>query len=228
MIYFQYPAPPVFSQTGFAPQAAGYPPTVETKTPGRWTDLYSKLAVDDGILDMVGTVNDDMYKLITAQLFQLGQTFDEIQIVIASGGGSVPAGMGIRSAMINLQNSGKKVGTTVRADSASMAAVLSASGTKGLRKISKRAKLMIHRPALSLQGVFHPKEFAIQNQEFQDCELMLAEVIAMHSGKSLAEVRKDMEYDHWLTAEEALAYGPLGLADEIIDDDDKLGLIINP
>ena len=41
----------------------------------------------------------------------------------------------------------------------------------------------------------------------------LAEIFAKNTGKDLKQVEKDMDRDHWMSAEEALAYG---IIDKII------------
>lgn len=69
---------------------------------------------------------------------------------------------------------------------------------------------MIHQPSAGTQGMVTDMEINIEH--FQRVKRRINATLAKHTGKSEKQIKKDSERDHWMSAEEAVAYG---LADEI-------------
>ncbi|EQD48818.1 Peptidase S14, ClpP [mine drainage metagenome] len=93
----------------------------------------------------------------------------------------------------------------------SAAAMILAGGAAGKRFALPNAKIMIHEGSAGTRGA--PRDMEIHLREVLATTRRMVEILAHHSGKSVAEVAADIERDRYMTAEEARAYG---LIDEII------------
>jgi len=71
--------------------------------------------------------------------------------------------------------------------------------------------MLIHQP--STEGGGQGSDIEIQAREILRMRTLMEEIIAKHTGRPVAQVRKDVERDKILTAEEAKEYG---LIDDII------------
>ena len=67
---------------------------------------------------------------------------------------------------------------------------------------------LIHQPLSQLKGT--AIELDIYAKKLGELRIKLDKVIADAVGKSVEDVSKDTERDHWLSAEEAEAYGIVG------------------
>jgi ATP-dependent Clp protease, protease subunit len=95
---------------------------------------------------------------------------------------------------------------------ASAAAVLLAAGTKGKRMALPNSRILIHQPAIE-SGYGQSSDLEIQAREIQRMRQSMEQVLAKHSGRDEAEVRRDIERDKFLTAMEAKEYG---LVDDVL------------
>jgi ATP-dependent Clp protease protease subunit len=87
----------------------------------------------------------------------------------------------------------------------SMGALLLAGGAKGKRMALPNAKILIHQVSSSFQG--QATDIEIHAREIIDVRRRLDEIIALHTGKSVEEVKTDTERDYFMSSEEATAYG---------------------
>ena len=94
---------------------------------------------------------------------------------------------------------------------ASMGAFLLSAGAKGKRMALPNSEIMIHQPSAGTQGQI--TDMAIHMQRLQTIKERMNRILAENTGKSIEEVTSACERDHFLTAEEALAFG---LIDEIV------------
>jgi ATP-dependent Clp protease protease subunit len=92
-----------------------------------------------------------------------------------------------------------------------MAAVLLVAGTQGKRFALKHSRVMIHQPMGGMQG--QASDMEITFREIQKLKNELYQIIADHSGQSFEQEEKDSDRDHWMTAQEAKAYG---MIDEVM------------
>ena len=186
------------------------PYVVEQTGKGERTyDIYSRLLLDR-IVFISGEVNDDMANAVCAQLLFL-QSQDakkEISVYVNSPGGSVTAGLAIYDTMQFVKC---PVATYCLGQAASMGAVLLAAGTKGRRFSLPNARIMIHQPWGGAEG--KASDIEITAREILRLKEVLNEILAKHSGKSLADVVRDTDRDHFMSAEEAKAWG---LVDEVL------------
>ena len=180
------------------------PYVVEQTSRGeRSYDIFSRL-LNDRIIFLSEEVNDTTASLIVAQLLYLeAQDPDkDIQFYINSPGGSVTAGLAIYDTMQYIKCD---VSTICIGMAASMGAFLLSSGAKGKRIALPNAEIMIHQPSGGAKG--QVTDIQIHAQRILDIKRKLNEIMAENTGKSVEEVAADTERDHFLTAEEAKAYG---------------------
>lgn len=177
-------------------------------------DVFSRLMMDRIIF--LGTeINDDVANIVQAQLLYLesADSSKDISIYLNSPGGSVYAGLGIYDTM---QYISSNVATICTGLAASMAAVLLVAGENGKRSALPHSRVMIHQPLGGAQG--QATDIEITAREILKLRTELFEIISNHSGKPYDEVARDSERDHWMTAEEAKAYG---MIDEVLKREKK-------
>jgi len=172
-------------------------------------DVFSRLMMDR-ILFLGVPIDDYVANVIQAQLLFLDSADSkrDIQMYINSPGGSVTAGLGIYDTM---QYVNPDVSTICTGISASMAAVLLASGAKGKRTCLSHSRVMIHQPHGGMQGQVSDME--ITYRLFKDLQLELYTILSNHTGQAYEKVSEDCDRDNWLRADEAKAYG---LIDEVL------------
>ena len=186
------------------------PYVVEQTSRGeRSYDIFSRL-LNDRIVMLSEEVNDTTASLIVAQLLYLeAQDPDkDIQFYINSPGGSVTSGLAIYDTMQYIK---PDVSTICVGMAASMGAFLLSSGAKGKRIALPNAEIMIHQPSGGSRG--QCTDIQIQAEQIMKIKNRLNQILAQNTGKSVEEVERDCERDHFMTAEEAQAYG---LIDKVI------------
>lgn len=181
----------------------------QTSKGERSYDIYSKL-LNDRIIFLGEEVKSDSADLIVAQLLFLeSQDPDkDIYLYINSPGGEINAGLAIYDTMHYIKCD---VITICMGMAASMASILLAGGTKGKRYALPHAEIMIHQPSGGASG--QATDVQITAEHLLRTKKRVNEIMAAHTGKSVEEIEKDTERDHYLSAEEALQYG---LIDQVI------------
>ena len=189
------------------------PYVIEQTSKGeRSYDIYSRL-LKDRIIFLSEDVNPTTASLVIAQmLFLESEDPDkEINFYINSPGGSVTDGLGIIDTMNYIKC---PVKTICIGMAASMGALLLTSGTKGMRYATPNAEILIHQPLIGGNGISGQQtEIQIQADQMKKTRETINRIISETTGKSIEDVQRDTERDHYLTAQEALEYG---LIDEII------------
>jgi ATP-dependent Clp protease protease subunit len=165
---------------------------------------YTKL-FEDRIIFLGVQVDDASANDVMSQLLVLeAQDPDrDITIYINSPGGSFTAMTAIYDTMQFVR---PDVMTVCLGQAASAAAVLLAAGTKGKRLALPNSRIIMHQPATE-GGYGQGSDIEIQAREIMRMRHQLEEMISKHSGKDLAQVKKDIDRDKILTAEEAVEYG---------------------
>ena len=180
------------------------PYVVEQTSRGeRSYDIYSRL-LNDRIIILSEEVNDTTASLIIAQMLYLeAQDPDEdIQFYINSPGGVITSGLAIYDTMQYIKCD---VSTICIGMAASMGAFLLSAGAKGKRLALPNAEIMIHQPSGGAQG--QATDIQIMARRIQDMKQKLNAILAENTGKPLEQIAADTERDHFMTAEEAQAYG---------------------
>ena len=181
----------------------------QTNRGERSYDIFSRL-LNDRIIILSEEVNDANAALIVAQLLYLeAQDPDkDIQFYINCPGGAVTAGMAIYDTMQYIK---ADVSTICIGMAASMAAFLLSAGAKGKRMALPNAEIMIHQPAAGTQGKV--TDMAIDVERFLRIKKHMNQILADNTGRTVEEIQRDTERDHWFTADEAKEYG---LVDQVI------------
>ena len=181
----------------------------QTNRGERSYDIFSRL-LNDRIIMLSEEVNDTTASLVVAQLLYLeAQDPDkEIQFYINSPGGSVTAGMAIYDTMQYIKCD---VSTICIGMAASMGAFLLSSGAKGKRFALPNSEIMIHQPSGGSQG--QATDIQIQAERILRMKKHLNSILAENTGKSIEEITRDCERDHFMSAAEACEYG---LIDKVI------------
>ena len=186
-------------------EMGGLIPMVVEKTSGgeRAYDIYSRL-LKDRIVFVSGEIEDEMANAIVAQLLflQAEDAKKEISVYINSPGGSVTAGLAILDTMRMVKC---PVATYCVGQAASMGAILLSAGEKGKRHALPNARIMIHQPWGGAQG--KASDIEITAKEILRLKEILNGILADASGKTLEEVTKDTDRDHFMSAEEAKKWG---------------------
>ena len=181
----------------------------QTSRGERSFDIFSRL-LNDRIIMLSEEVNDTTASLIVAQLLYLeAQDPDkDIQFYINSPGGSVSAGLAIYDTMQYIK---PDVSTICFGLAASMGAFLLSSGASGKRFALPNSEIMIHQPSGGSRG--QASDIQIRAEQILKIKKRLNAILASNTGKTVDEIERDCERDHYMTAEEAKAYG---LVDDVI------------
>jgi ATP-dependent Clp protease protease subunit len=182
-----------------------YPPSIiERSSRGeRSYDIFSRLLMDR-IVFLGAPINDDVASIIIAQLLFLDadNPDKDIHLYINSPGGIVASGMAIYDTMQHLR---APVATICMGMAASMGAFLLAAGTKGKRSALPHSRILIHQPSGGASGT--AADIEIQAREILYLRTKMAQLFALHTGQTLETIEKDVDRDHYMSAEEARAYG---------------------
>ena len=195
---------------GLAARSYLVPTVVEQTNRGeRAYDLYSRL-LKERIIFLGTPIDDGVANVIMAQLLHLESEDPDrdISIYINSPGGSFTALTAIYDTMQFVK---PEIQTICMGQAASAAAVLLAAGTKGKRLALEHARVLIHQPSGGGEG--QSSDIEIQAREILRMRELLEQMISKHSGRDVELVRKDIERDKILTAQEAVEYG---LVDEVV------------
>ncbi len=187
------------------------PTVIEPSHQGeRAFDIYSRLLRDRIIF--VPEITPDTANIIVAQLLFL-QSEDSkapIQMYINSPGGDISAGMAIIDTMNFIK---PEIETICIGMAASMGAVILSQGAKGKRMALPNSEVMIHQPLSGVEG--QASDIVIRAEHIVKSKNKLYKMMADRSDKkTLAQIEKDADRDHWMTSQEALEYG---LIDKIIE-----------
>ena len=172
-------------------------------------DIYSRL-LKDRIIFLGEQIDEHVAGLVVAQLLFLEaeDPDKDICIYINSPCGSVTAGMAIYDTMQYIK---PDVSTICVGMAASMGAFLLSSGAKGKRYALPNAEIMIHQPLGGVNG--QAEDIKIHAEWILKTREKLNRILAANSGQPLEKVERDTDRDHFMSADEACAYG---LIDQVI------------
>ncbi len=151
-----------------------------------------------------GEINKESAEKIISQLLVLEAEDSEkdITIYINSPGGDVDAGYAIYDMVRFISPKVIMVGTGLVASAASLVLLAVPSDRRvGL----PNSTYLIHQPMSGMKGFATAIE--IYSKQIDRLRYKLDKVIADATNKSVEEVKKDTERDHWLFSDEAKKYG---------------------
>jgi len=186
------------------------PTVVENTHRGeRSWSIFDRL-LKDRIVFLGHEINDVVANVVIAQLLFLeGEDPDrDIVLYINSPGGVVYSGLAIYDTMQYLRS---RVSTMCVGMAASAAAVLLATGHRGLRVALPHARIMIHQPHGGARG--QSSDIEIQAREIRYLKDQLINILSNASGKSKDQLTADMDRDNYMSASAAKEYG---LIDEVL------------
>lgn len=158
-----------------------------------------------------GEINTETAVLVVKQIHLLSISDENkpINVFISSPGGEITAGMLIYDA---IQDAPCPVNTICIGGAYSMGAVLATCGT-GKRYILPHSKMMLHEPLISSGAGGSASSVKELSESLNKTKRAINEILAKHTGQPLKVVAKAASYDHYYSAEEAVAFG---LADKIV------------
>ncbi|KIR63420.1 ATP-dependent Clp protease proteolytic subunit [Micromonospora harpali] len=165
---------------------------------------YNKL-FEDRIIFLGVQVDDASANDVMAQLLTLEGTDPDRDIImyINSPGGSFTAMTAIYDTMQYVR---PDISTVCLGQAASAAAVLLSAGTPGKRMALPNSRIIIHQPATE-GGYGQGSDIEIQAREILRMRTQLEEMLARHCNQPVEKVRKDIDRDKIMTAEESKEYG---------------------
>jgi ATP-dependent Clp protease protease subunit len=171
---------------------------------------YNKL-FEERIIFLGVQIDDASANDVMAQLLTLESTDPDRDIImyINSPGGSFTAMTAIYDTMQYIR---PDIQTVCLGQAASAAAVILAAGTPGKRMALTNSRILIHQPATE-GGYGQGSDIEIQAREILRMRTLLEEMISNHTGRTMEQVRKDIDRDKILTAGEAKEYG---LIDQVL------------
>ncbi len=171
-----------------------------------YTKLFEERIIFLGVQIDDASANDVMAQLLTLESMDADR---DISIYINSPGGSFTALTAIYDTMRFVK---PDIQTICMGQAASAAAVLLAAGTPGKRFALKHARVLIHQPYS--EGGGQGSDIEIQANEILRMRTLLEDMLSANTGRDIESVRKDIERDKILTAEEAKEYG---IIDQVIE-----------
>lgn len=157
-----------------------------------------------------GMVDDESAKHVVDRLLYLDSlNNEEIKLYINSPGGYVTSGFSMYDTIKGIKS---PVSTICTGLCASMGSLLLSAGKKGKRFIQPHARVMIHQPSGGARGP--ASDIEITAQEILKTREISAKILAANCGQKIDRVMKDFNRDHWMGAEESVAYG---IVDGIIE-----------
>ena len=187
------------------------PMVVEQSSRGeRAYDIYSRL-LKERIVFLVGSVNDNVATLITAQFLYLESENPkkEIYFYINSPGGLVNAGLGVYDTMQYIKS---PVSTLCIGQASSMGSFLLAAGESGKRFSLPNSRIMVHQPSAGFQG--QATDIEIHANEIMLLKKRLNEIYSKHTRRTVEEIKNALERDKFMTPLEAKEFG---LIDKVVE-----------
>jgi ATP-dependent Clp protease protease subunit len=180
------------------------PSVEETTSRGSYRyDIFSRL-LKERIIFVSGGIDDTQAALVTAQLLFLESENPkrEIAMYINSPGGYVTSGLAIYDTMQYIRS---PVSTVCIGLAASMGSLLLAGGEKGLRISLPNARVMVHQPSGGYRGP--ASDIERHAEDILYTKRRLNEIYVKHTGQPLDRVERTLDRDHFMTAEDAKAFG---------------------
>jgi ATP-dependent Clp protease protease subunit len=173
-------------------------------------DIYSRL-LKERIICVMGPINDDLSSLVVAQLLFLQSESNKkpVHMYINSPGGSVTAGLGIYDTM---QYVLPPIATWCVGQACSMASLLLAAGSPGMRYSLPNSRIMVHQPSGGARG--QATDIQIQAEEIMKLKRQINALYAKHTGLQLSTIEGSMERDKFMSPVEAKEFG---LIDKILE-----------
>lgn len=166
----------------------------------------TKKLVENRIIVVSDGINSKTAKKIIENLFALDalDARKTIFMILNTPGGEVNSGFAIFDVMRFIRAPIKVI---VAGLAASIGTVILLGAKKSNRFILPNAKMLIHQPLVqgSIEG--QATDLEIHAREILATREKIALLYHQETNQPIERIKKDMERDHWLTAEESVKYG---------------------
>lgn len=180
------------------------PMVVEQTSRGeRAYDIFSRM-LKERIIFLTGPVEDGMSSLICAQLLFLESENPkkDIAMYINSPGGIVTSGLAIYDTMQYIKS---PVSTVCMGMAASMGSLLLTAGAAGSRIALPNARIMVHQPSGGFRG--QASDIERHAEDIIATKRRLNEIYVKHTGQPYDMIEKTLDRDHFMSADQAKAFG---------------------
>ncbi|CAN5282409.1 ATP-dependent Clp protease proteolytic subunit [soil metagenome] len=176
----------------------------------RIMDVYSHL-LTERIIYLGTAIDSGVANALIAQLLHLeaDNPDREISLYINCEGGDPSAMLAMYDTMRFIK---APVATTCVGQAVAAGAVLLAAGAPGRRSVLPHTRVVLHQPAAQGRGTI--PDLILQADEVMRVRNQLEEILSLHTGRNVEELRRDTDRDRVFDAPEAVAYG---LADHLLD-----------
>lgn len=169
-------------------------------------DVIEKALFNARVVMLTGEVNDLQARRVTERLFALAaDNADPITFVISSPGGHVESGDMIHDVIKFINAPVRMLGTGWVA---SAGALIYAAAERENRYCLPNTRFLLHEPRGGVGGMASDVE--IQAREILRMRERLNKIFADATGQPLDKIKRDVDRDYWMQAEEAKAYGLVG------------------
>jgi ATP-dependent Clp protease protease subunit len=153
-----------------------------------------------------GDINDRLARDVCSRLLLLADrdSAAPIDIYINSPGGHVESGDTIHD-MVRFIRNDVQINMIGTGWVASAGAHIFLAGPKDRRFCLPNTRFLLHQPAGGARGV--AADIEIEAREILRMRERLVRIISDETGQPIDRINKDIHRNHWMTAEEAMAYG---------------------
>jgi len=168
--------------------------------------IVEKALFNARVVMLTGEVNDIQARRVTERLFALAAENDNpITFVISSPGGHVESGDMIHDAIKFVKPRVRMLGTGWVA---SAGALIYCAADRQDRFCLPNTRFLLHEPRGGVGGMASDVE--IQAREILRMRERLNKIFAEATGQPIERIKKDIDRDYWMLADEAVAYGLAG------------------
>ncbi|MES1156293.1 MAG: ATP-dependent Clp protease proteolytic subunit [Alphaproteobacteria bacterium] len=168
--------------------------------------VVEKALFDARVVMLTGEVNDQQARRVTERLFALAaQNAQPITFVISSPGGHVESGDMIHDVIKFINAPVKMLGTGWVA---SAGALIYCAAERQNRFCLPNTRFLLHEPRGGIGGMASDVE--IQAREILRMRERLNQIFATATGQPIDKIKRDIDRDYWMLADEAKAYGLVG------------------
>ncbi len=169
-------------------------------------DVIEKALFDARVVMLTGEVNDIQARRVTERLFALAsENSKPITFVISSPGGHVESGDMIHDAVKFIDAPVQMLGAGWVA---SAGALIYCAAPREQRFCLPNTRFLLHEPRGGIGGM--ASDIEIQAREILRMRERLNAIFAEATGQPIEKIKRDIDRDYWMLAEEAKAYGLVG------------------
>ncbi|OWT71521.1 MULTISPECIES: ATP-dependent Clp protease proteolytic subunit [unclassified Achromobacter] len=187
----------------YAPTHATDPDHPAQAAPGQNNTFLEEKTFRTRTVLVFGPVTDASASETVRRLLTLdAESSAPINMIVSSPGGHLESGDAIHDVVRFITAPVNMIGTGWVGSAATH---LYLGAARERRFCLPQTRFLIHQPSGGAGGV--ASDIAIQAREIVKARERIARVIARESGQPLERVLADIERDHWMPADEAVAYG---------------------